>query len=54
MTTIKNVLNKIDSSIINAYKITEAFILNNELYVTSEWSLTDQLFERLENELITK
>lgn len=53
-TTMKtiNVLNQISEQLKKDYKITEAFIYNNELYITSIWQITFETFAELEQKFI--
>lgn len=46
-----DVLGKIDPKTVRDFGITEAFILDGELYTTSNWDLGPELFSQLEKSL---
>ena len=48
---MENVLNKIENKIVKSFGITEAFIMNGELYITSAYTLDFVLINKLESEL---
>lgn len=45
-----NVLDRIDPQTVKNYGITEAFMLEDELYTVSNWDLGPELLNRLEME----
>lgn len=47
-----NVINKISQSLIEKYTITEAFIVNGELYLTSDYDMPIETFNNLEESLL--
>lgn len=52
MKAIKNLVSKInDQKLVKDYKITEAFFLNGEFYITSIWELDFETIANLEKEL---
>ena len=52
---MKNLINDIKSiseKEIKSFGITEVFVVNNELYTTSLYDITNEMIDKLENELV--
>lgn len=48
---MKNVIDQLDAKLVKDFKITEAFILDGELYTTSEYTLSFELIAEIESQL---
>lgn len=48
---MKNLISKIDAKIVKDYGITEAFYIDGELYITSNYELSYDLIKDIENHL---